>query len=153
MNESRAIDIRINNIGHLGNLAQDVYPNNPGIDLQFQVCDVQKPLLAVRRLTECGNEVRFGPGEKDNYIMNPKDGKKIQLIKRGYGLYMMAVHMPGTGMTEITIDSGAEDSVCPWDWGQQFGLMPPSQAMNLFDAQGNLIKHHGVRNVFVQSPF
>ena len=61
--------------------------------------------------------------------------------------------MPGTGLTEITVDSGAEDSVCPWDFGRQFGIMPPSAPMNLYDAQGNIIQHHGTRKIFVQSPF
>ena len=64
----------------IGSIAHDVYPNNAGIDLQFQVCDVQKPLLAVRRLTESGNEVRFGPNEKDNFILNPKDGLTYLLV-------------------------------------------------------------------------
>ena len=105
--------------------------------MQFQVCGVQKPLLAVRRLAESGNSVHFGPGEKDNVIKNERDGRTIQLVKRGFGLYMMAVHMPGTGLTEITVDSGAEDSVCPWEWGQQFGIMPPAVAMNLYDASGH----------------
>ena len=34
----------------------------------FQVTDVRKPLLAVKRITEKGNVVQFGPAENDNYV-------------------------------------------------------------------------------------
>ena len=36
--------------------------------LCFQVTDVRKPLLAVKRITERGNIVQFGPAENDNFI-------------------------------------------------------------------------------------
>ena len=36
----------------------------------FQVTDVKKPLLAVRRLVERGSSVSFGPSPEDNYIIN-----------------------------------------------------------------------------------
>ena len=30
--------------------------------------------------------------------------------------------MPNGEWKEITIDSGAVDNVCPWDWASEFGL-------------------------------
>ena len=36
------------------------------VGLHFQVADVRKPLLAVSRVVEKGNEVRFGPGKDGN---------------------------------------------------------------------------------------
>ena len=36
-------------------------PNGDVVGLKFQVTDVRKPLLAVRRLVERGNVVQFGP--------------------------------------------------------------------------------------------
>ena len=49
------------------------------IGLTFQVTDVKKPLLAVRRLVERGNVVSFGPGPNDNYIQNIETSKKIPM--------------------------------------------------------------------------
>ena len=40
------------------------------ISLRFQVADVKKPLMSVKRIVEEGNHVGFGPGEEDNYILN-----------------------------------------------------------------------------------
>ena len=51
--------------------------------LNFQVTDVRKPLLAVKRTTEKGNVTQLGPAEKDNYIKNKLSGKKILLRKKG----------------------------------------------------------------------
>ena len=51
--------------------------------------------------------------------------------------------MPGgkhetVGSEVITIDSGAEESVCPLSWGEDFGLrqVQPGQEMNMFNAGG-----------------
>ena len=34
----------------------------------------------------------------------------------------MEVDFVGGGRTWITIDSGAEENVCPWEWGEKFGV-------------------------------
>ena len=44
--------------------------------LNFQVKDVRKPLLAVKRITEKGNVVQFGPAESDNYITKKCLGRR-----------------------------------------------------------------------------
>ena len=54
-------------------------------------------------------------------------------VFEGHSHYVMDVCFVGGKMTCVTVESGAEESVCPWEWGQQFGLMPPSQSMNLFE--------------------
>ena len=64
----------------------------------------------------------FGPGKDDNYIMNVVSGERIKLRPNGKGSYLMDVVFEGGGKAEITVDSGAEESVCPWEFGQQFGL-------------------------------
>ena len=56
-------------------------PDGEPLGLRFQVTDVRKPLLAVRRLVECGNEIMFGAD--DSHIKNTLSGKKIPLIKKG----------------------------------------------------------------------
>ena len=45
------------------------------MSIRFQVADVLKPLIAVKRLTEKGNTVSFGPGAEDNFIMK-NDGRQ-----------------------------------------------------------------------------
>ena len=49
----------------------------------FQVTDVKKPLLAVRRLAERGSSVSFGPSPEDNCIINKRTGVVIPMEKRG----------------------------------------------------------------------
>ena len=89
----------------------------PKIGLKFQVADVKKPLLAVSRVVEKGNEVRFGPGDEGNYIRNLKTGNKVLLRPNGKGSYILDVKFPDGEKTKITVDSGAEESVCPSSWG------------------------------------
>ena len=88
--------------------------------LGFQVADVQKPLVSVKRIVEKGNYVGFGPGDEDNYILNKSTGDKLILRPNGQGSYLMDASFVGGGKAEIIVDSGVEESVCPLDWGSQF---------------------------------
>ena len=63
--------------------AEDERAGQAAMGLSFQVTDVRKTLLAVKRITEKGNVVQFGPAESDNYIKNKLSGKKILLRKKG----------------------------------------------------------------------
>jgi hypothetical protein len=62
------------------------------MSLTFQVSDVQKPLAAVRRISEKGNKVVFGPRVEDNYIENVATGRRIQMIKKG-GSYVVPAEL------------------------------------------------------------
>ena len=42
-------------------------------------CNVIKPLISVKRLTEKRNRVIFGPEEEDNYMESKDSGKKVSL--------------------------------------------------------------------------
>ena len=55
--------------------------------------------------------------------------------------------------SSITVDSGAEESVCPWEWGEPFGIKEGGRRMNFRNASGGIIEHYGSRDVFVSSPF
>jgi hypothetical protein len=121
--------------------------------LGFQVAEVKKPLVAVKRIVEKGNYVKFGPKEEDNYIENLATGDKMQLKPNGKGSYLMEVCFVGGGRTEITVDSGAEESVCPWGWGSQFETKHVDKLMNFKNASGGFIEHYGKRDVHVVSPF
>ena len=47
------------------------------MSLCFQVTDVRKPLVAVKRIAQKGNVVQFDPAENDNFIQNELSGNKI----------------------------------------------------------------------------
>ena len=54
---------------------------------------------------------------------------------------------------DIVVDSGAEESVCPVEFGQKLYGMEESKRMFKFrGAGGNVIKHHGQRTLNV-APF
>ena len=50
---------------------------------------------------------------------------------------------------EITVDSAADESVCPRGWAQQFGTIPVStgKELRLINASGGKINHYGSRKV------
>ena len=72
-------------ISHWGSRRVQVYAaglERP-LDIGFQVTDVRKPLLSVRRLCEQGNIVQFGQDSRDSFVMNVATGDRIPLEKRG----------------------------------------------------------------------
>jgi hypothetical protein len=121
--------------------------------LGFQVADVKKPLISVKRIVEKGNYVSLGPEKIDNFILNKVTGDKMMLKSNGKGSYLMDVSFVGGGRTEITVDSGAEENVCPWGWGEHFEVKPADRWMSFKNASGGSIEHFGKRDVLVSSPF
>ena len=55
--------------------------------------------------------------------------------------------------TEIVVDSGAEENVCPKWWGESFGIEKADKPLFLRSASGDRIAHHGQRNVLLTSLF
>ena len=51
----------------------------------------------------------------------------------------------GLGKGEIVVDSGAAESVCPWDWANQFPLkeVAPENKRNFRNASGGKMEHYG----------
>ena len=49
----------------------------------------------------------------------------------------------------ITVDSGAEESVCPLSWGEAFGLnlVRVGGEMRMVNAAGDPMRHYGSRKV------
>ena len=63
---------------------------------------------------------------------------------------MVDVNMLGTGeAAEIWMDSAAEKSVCPRDFGTEFGLSKPEKEIRLVNASGGRIAHFGGRRIKV----
>ena len=61
-----------------------------GVGMQFQVADVERPLISVAQLTSAGNSVVLG--DTGGRIVNAKTGKTIELVRRG-GVYLLLMHM------------------------------------------------------------
>ena len=111
---------------------------------------VKKALAAVSRICKAGNIVQFGDEPAECYIKNKSSGKKVMMEKRR-GSYVLKVEFVrhvqngnGGGVTwekigeeVITIDSGAEESVCSLGWAQVFGLdkVKPGQEMTMINAR------------------
>jgi predicted aspartyl protease len=94
----------------------------------------------------------FGPQEEDNYILNKATGQKMMLKARGRGSYVMEVQFVGGEKTTSMVDSGAEESVCPWEWGERlFGTQHSKEHMQFKNASGGNIEHWGMREVKVTS--
>ena len=74
-----------------GPLAEDI------IGLKFQVTDVRKPLLSVRRLTDKGNTVQFSEEPGECYILNKATGKKIPMERRGAPFIIKANFVKAAG--------------------------------------------------------
>ena len=123
------------------------------MNLTFQVADVKKPLISVKRIVEKGNFVSFGPKPEDNFIENRNSGDRIALRPNGKGSYLMSVNFESGLSAEITVDSGAEENVCPWDWGEEYDTYEPRTWMKFRNASGGLINHWGEREIVVTSPF
>ena len=116
----------------------------------FQVTDVRKPLLAVKRISEKGNLVQFGPEDKDNFIQNKRTGDRVELRPKG-GSYILDAQLKDGRWTEITVDSAAEESVCPSQWAQDYGIKQEGHKLNLVNASGGKIQHYGSRDVVVKA--
>ena len=117
--------------------------------IKFQVADVKKPLMAVKRIVENGNRVVFS--ESGSFIINDRTGEKLKLRENGRGSYLMDVDFVGGGKGEITVDSGAEESVCPKEWGSRFRINEGVAKLKFRGAGGDAIKHYGERAVYVTS--
>ena len=59
--------------------------------MTFQVTDVRKPLLAVRRLVEKGNKVVLAGGEGESYIYHEVSKTKVPIKKKG-GSFVIEAH-------------------------------------------------------------
>ena len=69
--------------------------NKDPVGLKFQVTDVKKPLLAVRRLVENSNVVLLSGVEGESYIMNKEAKVRIPLVKKGGSFVIEAEFVQG----------------------------------------------------------
>jgi hypothetical protein len=82
----------IPNLGEKSFLAVDECGNVK--DMKIQVCDVNKSLLSVRRVTQAGNRVVLE--DNHGYIENKSSGERMDLKMRD-GMYMLKLWVPRGG--------------------------------------------------------
>ena len=61
---------------------------------------------------------------------------KVGLTQTAKGSYLLKVSFVDGRETEIVVDSGAEENVCPKWWGEKFGLNSSCKILNLRNASG-----------------
>ena len=65
--------------------------------MTFQVTDVRRPLLAVRRLVEKGNKVMLAPDGEESYIYNRVTKTKVPIKKKGGSFVIEAQFLKKAG--------------------------------------------------------
>jgi hypothetical protein len=104
LRSNRVLKLRTANGGEMVHYGQkDVMIKYKGgeakdpIGMRFQVTDVKKPLLAVRRLVEKGNIVVLSNVEGESYIMNKEAKVRIPVVKKGGSFVVEAQFVKGFG--------------------------------------------------------
>ena len=86
--------------------------------------------------------------------MREGSGEKIRLHNKGRGSNVMKVDFVDGSHQEIVIDSGAEENVCPYEWGLElYGLEEADRWIQFRGASGSIIDHYGQRVVQAKSFF
>ena len=153
--DSMVVEVGEKFIGAVGVQAEGL------LNMNFQVAGVKKALAAVSRICKAGNLVQFGERPEDCFIQHKLSQKKVMLQQRR-GSYVIKVDfvkevegkdgdkgLKKVGSEFITIDSGAEESVCPLGWGDFFELtaVKPGKEMKMVNAGGGEMPHYGSRRV------
>ena len=114
-------------------------------EMVFQVCDVMRALAAVARVVDKGNRVVF---DAESYMQHKTSGKTIPIRRKGRS-FVIDVVMEYGKKEEITIDSAAEESVCPEGCAESCGIerVEEGKELGLCGANGSNINHFGKRNV------
>jgi hypothetical protein len=124
------------------------------IGMTFQATDVKKALAVVWRVCEKGNLVQFGHEAEDCFIFNKASSRKIPMRKKK-GSYVIDVEFVKNsdgetvshGKGEITIDSAAEESVCPRDWAGAFPTKVKEKKLHFKTASGEEMQHYGEKAI------
>ena len=117
-------------------------------EMGFHVCNVKRALASVARICGRGNKVVFDEeGGEGSYIENKRTGNRIKMRRKG-NAWVVDVNMVGTGQSaEIWVDSAAEESVCPQEFGMEFGMSKAETEVRLVNASGGRIEHFGGRRI------
>jgi hypothetical protein len=117
--------------------------------MQFHVTDAKKLLASVAKMTEAGNEVRFGPNLSDNFIRCTKTGR-ITPMRKERGMYVIdAFFENGLKMMKgkIVVDSGAAENVMPAEVLDNVQMEPKKENVRFVAANGAEMKNYGRKTV------
>ena len=116
----------------------------PRCRMQFHLTDAKRMLASVAKMVEAGNEVHFS--KNGSYVGNPITGQRIPLKKEG-NVYIMEVLIHGADSEKrrgkLVVDSGAAESVMPWDWLQDLPTLPRAEGVRFVAANGGEIGNYG----------
>ena len=130
-----------NNKGRLGRWARG--PPKP-LDLRNRFEALQEIEEVEDMGTDWHDSINCDPGEHreidKNFIVGPGDGAEewIQWVAEDGG-------GNGPALGEIIVDSGAAESVCPWEWARQFPMreIPWNRKRGFRNASGGKMEHYG----------
>jgi hypothetical protein len=117
--------------------------------MSFHVTDAKKLLASVAKMTEAGNEVKFGPKLEDNFIKCTKTGRVTPMRKEN-GMYVIdALFENGAKMMKgkIVVDSGAAENVMPAEVLEHVKMMPKKAGIRFVAANGEEMKNYGKKTV------
>ena len=117
--------------------------------MSFHVTDAKKLLASVAKMTEAGNEVRFGPNLEDNFVKCTKSGR-ITPMRKEKGMYVIdALFENGQKMMKgkIVVDSGAAENVMPAEVLANVKMMPKKKGIRFVAANGEEMKNYGMKTV------
>ena len=105
--------------------------------------------------------MQSGEEADECFIKHKQSGRKVMLQKKRVSYVLKVEFVRETkdekgvvaweslGVGAITVDSGAEESVCPLGWGATFGMkvVAPGRELKMINAGGGRMKHYGSRKV------
>jgi hypothetical protein len=130
-------------IGSVDGVNKDVCAMN------FHLTRSKRILASVAKITEAGNDVKFGKGPGNSYIQSVKTGRKIPL-KLESNVYVMNV-MVWDGEVKkkckVVVGSGAAENVMPREWFQNIETAPRKKGVRFVAANGEELGNYGQKQV------
>ena len=113
--------------------------------MTFHLTDAKRMLASVARVTEAGNDVKFGEGKDENYIQHRQSGRRLRLHKEGnvYVLYAKIKDGDTWRTVKIVIDSGAAENVMPRSWLPALAVLPRTEGVNFVGPDGKALGNYG----------
>ena len=118
--------------------------------MTFHVTDSKRVLASVARMTEAGNEVKFGPEASDCYVRNRKTGTKLYMRKEKnlYVLDVWFIHEDGKKVAgQIVVDSGAAEHVMPKDVLMGERMIEKKSGVKFVAANGKEMEYYGRKQI------
>ena len=95
------------------------------------------------------DQVDMKPSVIDELTVTREEGQKKERIRDDINWVSEEKNQDVIGKGEIIVDSGAAESVCPWEWAEAFPIkeIPASRKRDFRNASGDPMGHYGERRV------